>query len=106
VALTLFTKLQVLTAAAEVHLEPNANALPGVPAAEKLINGLAKYTLIACLAAALLGIAQWALGSHSNNYNQSDAGKKKVIAAAGGAFLVGALAAIINFFVSAGGAVK
>jgi len=106
VALAIFTKLQVLTAAAEVNVKPDAQALPGVPAAEKLLDGLAKYVVIACVAGGLIGIAQWALGSRSNNYSQADSGKTKVAIAAGGAFLVGALAAIVNFFVAAGGAVK
>lgn len=105
-ALALFTKLQILTAATGVTVKPDSNALPGVPAAEKLLNGLAKYVLIACVAGGLLGIGQWALGSRTNNYSQADSGKSKVAIAAGGAFLVGAMAAIVNFFVAAGGAVK
>lgn len=103
--LATLAKLQVL-AATDVKVDPNSQALPGVPAAEKLLNGLAKYILIACVAGALLGIGQWVLGSRTNNYSQADSGRSKVAVAAGCAFLVGALAAIINFFFDAGGAVK
>jgi hypothetical protein len=105
VALATFVKLQLLASAA-VKVDPNSNALPGMPAAEKLVDGLAAFILLGCAAGALLGIGQWVLGSRTNNYSQADSGRSKVAIAAGGAFLVGALAAIINFFVTAGGAVK
>lgn len=105
VAIAIFFKFQALTTAA-VSVKPNPTALPGLPAAEKLVNGLAAFILLACVVGALFGIGQWVLGSKSNNYSQADSGRSKVAIAAGGAFLVGALATIINFFESAGGAVK
>ena len=104
-ALATFVKFQLLSSAA-VKVNPNSNALPGMPAAEKLVDGLAAFILLGCAVGALLGIGQWVLGSRTNNYSQADSGRSKVAIAAGGAFLVGALAAIINFFVTAGGAVK
>lgn len=104
-ALAILVKFQLLTNAA-VSVKPNPTALPGLPAAEKLVNGLAAFILLACVVGALFGIGQWVLGSKSNNYSQADSGRSKVAIAAGGAFLVGALATIINFFESAGGAVK
>jgi hypothetical protein len=106
VAFVTLVKAQVLAAVSEIKVEPNDRGLPGLEAAEKLVGGLAKYVLLACLAGALLGIAQWVLGSRTNNYSQADSGRTKVAIAAGGAFLVGAMAAIINFFQAAGGGVK
>lgn len=104
-ALATLAKLPPLLEAA-VKVKPNSTALPGMAAAEKLVDGLAAFVLLGCAAGALLGIGQWVLGSRTNNYSQADSGRTKVAVAAGGAFLVGALAAIINFFLSAGGAVK
>jgi hypothetical protein len=108
VALATLYKAQalVLAAANKIEIKPNDRGLPGLGAAEKLVGGLAKYVLLACLAGALLGIGQWVLGSRTNNYSQADSGRTKVLIAAGGAFLVGALSAILNFFVAAGGGVE
>jgi hypothetical protein len=91
---------------AAVSVKPNPTALPGMPAAEKLVDGLAAFVLLGCVAGALIGIAQWVLGSRTSNYSQADSGRNKVGAALLGAFGVGALAAIINFFLAAGSAVK
>lgn len=79
----------MLLASAAVKVDPNSNALLGMPAAEKLVDGLAAFILFGCDAGALLG-------SRTNNYSQADSGRTKVAIAAGGAFLVGALAAIIK----------
>jgi hypothetical protein len=107
VALAIIDNAQGLAlAVTQVHLEPKDGALPGMQAVEKLVDGLAEYILIACFAGALFGIGQWVLGSRTNNYSQTDSGKAKVAIAAAGAFLVGALPAIINFFTTAGGGVK
>lgn len=92
--------------AAAVKVNPNPDALPGMPTAEKLVNGGAAFIILACVAGALFGIGQWVLGTRHGNVGQADAGKSRVLAAVLGAFAVGALAAIINFFVSAGGQVK
>ncbi len=104
-ALAILVKFSVLADVA-IKVKPDSDGLPGMKAAEKLVDGLAAFILIACAAGALLGIGQWVLGSRHSNYSQADSGKNKVAVAAGGAFLVGALAAIINFFAGAGGAVK
>ena len=93
-------------AVAAVKVKPDPDALPGMPTAEKLANGLAAFVLLGCLVGALFGIGQWVLGSRTHNVSQADAGKSKFAAAVIGAFGVGALAAIINFFVNAGGQIK
>jgi hypothetical protein len=102
----LFTRITVDLQVAAVSVKPSANALPGSSAAEKLVNGLAYFIILACVGGALFGIGQWVLGSRTSNYSQSEAGRSKLGVAVLGAFLTGALAAIINFFVSAGSAVK
>jgi hypothetical protein len=91
---------------AAVTVKPDPEGLPGMPAATKLVDGLAAFVLLACVAGFLLGVGQWALGSKSSNYGQSDSGKSKVLVSALGAFAVGAVAAIINFFLAAGTALK
>lgn len=87
---------------AAVSVKPDPNGLPGMPAATKVVNGLAAFILLACVAGFLLGIGQWVLGSRTSNFSQSDSGKSKVLVSALGAFGVGAVAAIINFFLTAG----
>lgn len=90
---------------ADVSLKPNPDALPGMPTAEKLVNGLAAAVILALLAGALFGIAQWGLASRTNQPGQASSGKRTVGICIGGAFVVGALAAIINFALAAGGTV-
>jgi hypothetical protein len=92
--------------AAAVTLKPDPNALPGMPTAQKLVNGIAAFVILACVLGGLFGVGQWVLGSRTSNYSQADSGKSKFGAAILGAFAVGALAAIINFFVDAGGQIK
>lgn len=103
-ALTVFVEL--LLAAQEIKIKPNPRGLPGAQALDKLVDGLAAIALLGCVAGVLIGAAQWALGSRSNNYSHASDGKSKVLYGLIGAFLVGAAAAIINFFYDSGAAVK
>lgn len=96
-------KLFELTAA--VSVKPGGGGLPGKEAIQKLLNGAAEYALLACVAAFLWGAAQWVLGNHSHNYSQSASGKSRMFQGLGGAFAVGACAAVINFFFDAGSGV-
>jgi NhaP-type Na+/H+ or K+/H+ antiporter len=105
VALAAFVRLQIALNAA-VSVKPNPNGLPGIPALQKLVDGLAAVALLGCVAGVLIGAAQWALGSRSNNYSHASDGKSKVLYGLLGAFVIGAAAAIINFFYSSGSAVK
>lgn len=97
--------VKISLAAEAVHLHPDSNALPGVPTGERLLNGLAKLVLLGLVGGALIGLGQWGLGSHSNNVGAAQSGKKKFAVCIGCAFALGALAAIINFAVQAGGTV-
>ena len=105
-ALAIFVQFQMALLGAAVSVKPNPGGLPGTSALEKLINGLAAVALLACVAGVLIGAAQWALGSRSNNYSHASDGKSKVMYGLLGAFIVGAAAAIINFFYDSGTAVR
>lgn len=98
--------LQLLQAAAKVSVNPDAGGLPGGAAAQKLINGAAAFGLMACVGTVLLGAAQWGFGSRSSNYSQADDGKSRMLKGVGGAFGIGAAAAVINFFFNAGTGVQ
>lgn len=90
---------------ADISVKPNPNGLPGTQALEKLVNGLAAIALLGCGAAVVIGAAQWGLGQRANNYSQAADGKTKMLYGIGGAFVVGAASALINFFYGAGTAV-
>lgn len=92
--------------AAAVTLKPDPTALPGGGTAEKLLNGATYFVILACVAGALWGLGEWAIGRRSGNYSQTDGGKGKFLACIVAAFLTGALAPIINFFVSLGTQLK
>jgi len=91
-----------LLAAGIVDLAPDKNALPGAAVAENLVDGLGFYALLACLIGLVLSAGMWAIGSFSSNYTQSVNGKKGFLVSAGGALMIGAAAALINWFQTAG----
>lgn len=105
-ALAVFVKLQLAAAGTDIHIKPNPGGGPGTPALEKLVNWLAAVVLLGCAAGLLIGAAQWALGSKSNNFSHASDGKQKVLYSLIAAFVVGAGAALINFFYTSGSAVK
>jgi hypothetical protein len=105
VALAALVKLQLALQSTAVKVKPDPHGMPGTPALEKLLNGLAAIALLACVAGVLLGAAQWALGSRSSNYSHTSDGKSKVLYGLLGAFVIGAGAALINFFYNSGSAV-
>ena len=53
-------------------------------------------------AAGLIGAAAWALGVHSQNYQQSMVGRRAVLVSALAALLIGAAPEIVNFFFGQG----
>jgi MFS family permease len=87
---------------ADVTLNPSVNALPGGGTLQELTNGLAAWALVASLAGLVIGAAAWALGVHSQNYQQSMIGRRAVLVSGLAALLVGAAPTIINFFFHAG----
>lgn len=97
--------LYLLDVIAKVDVNPNPSGIPGGAAAQKILNGAAAFGLLACVGAVILGAAQWGFGSHSNNVSHADDGKRRMLKGVGGAFGIGAAAALINFFFDAGTAV-
>jgi hypothetical protein len=87
---------------ATVNLNPTPSNLPGSAALQSLANGLAGWALIGSLIALVIGAALWAFGSHSQNMQQSMAGRRAVATAILSAVLIGAAPVIINFFFNTG----
>jgi hypothetical protein len=85
-----------------VEVKPDDSKAPGINALKDLVNGLAAYAVIAAVAAVLLGGIAWALGERMGLERASTVGKSGVIAGFGLAFLVGAAAAFVNFFLATG----
>jgi MFS family permease len=86
----------------DVHLTPNTGALPGGQVLQNLMNGLGGWALAAALVGLVIGAAAWALGSHSQNYQQTFVGRRAVLISGLAALLIGAGPAIVNFFWHAG----
>lgn len=89
-----------------VSTVPDPSGLPGGAALQKMLNGLVFLGLIACVAAVVLGGATWFVGSQAGNYNASLGGRRAVVGGIVGALVIGASAAIVNFFYAAGGTVR
>jgi hypothetical protein len=98
-------KLQLLEVVAAVNVTPNPSGMPGGDAAQKLVNAAAAFGLLACVATVIIGAAQWGFASRTSNVSQADDGKTRMLKGVGGAFAIGAAAALINFFFNAGSAV-
>ncbi len=85
-----------------VTLTPTLTALPGGGTLQALVNGLGAWALIAALVGLVIGAAAWALGVHSQNYQQSMVGRRAVLVSGLAALLIGAAPHIINYFVGQG----
>ena len=83
---------------ADVNVTPNAGALPGSATLQTFVNGLAGWALVLCAAGMVIGAGLWAIGAHSQNYQQSFTGRRAVLVALGAALLIGASKTLINFF--------
>lgn len=88
------------------HFSPDANALPGGAALLTLINGIGGWALMLSLAGLVIGAALWALGSHSQNYQQSYVGRRAVLVSGAAALLIGAAPTLIDFFFHTGQGIK
>ena len=86
----------------DVTMTPDPSQLPGGEVLQKLTNGLGGWALALALVGLLVGAAAWALGAHSQNYQQSYSGRKAVLVSGFAALLIGAGPAIVNFFFSTG----
>jgi hypothetical protein len=86
----------------DVTLQPSVSSLPGGALLQQIANGLGAWALILALIGLIVGAAMWAIGAHSNNYQQSYSGRRTVLASGGAALVIGAAPALVNFFFHAG----
>ncbi len=91
---------------ANVVLNPSVGDLPGGSVLQRLTDGLGGWALVLALVGLVVGAAAWALGVHSQNFQQSLVGRRAVLVSALAALLIGAAPALINFFFHAGQGVK
>ena len=96
----------VLGAVRNVKVDPQASGLPGSGVLQQLVNGLACWALLACLAAMIIGAAVWAFSAQSNNHHYAATGRRGLLVSAAAALAIGASSAIINFFAEAGDKVR
>jgi Family of unknown function (DUF6112) len=81
---------------------PTPTALPGGAALQTLVNGIGGWALIVALGGLVVGAAMWALGSHSQNYQQAFVGRRAVLVSGLAALIIGAAPVIIDFFFHTG----
>jgi hypothetical protein len=86
----------------DVSLNPNTSSLPGGGTLQQLANGLGGWALLFALVGLVIGAGAWALGAHSQNYQQSFVGRRAVLVSGLAALLIGAGPTLINFFFHAG----
>ncbi len=89
-----------------VHLTVDPNQLPGASQLQNLADGIGGWALILSLVGLVIGAAAWALGSHTQNYQQTFVGRKAVLISGLAALLIGAAQPVINFFFNMGQAIK
>ncbi|HVC14390.1 MAG TPA: DUF6112 family protein [Acidimicrobiales bacterium] len=95
-------RMELLSAITISSFKPTADALPGGATLLHLIDGLGGWALLLALAGLVIGAALWAVGSHSQNYQQSYVGRRAVLVSGVAALLIGAAPTLINFFFSTG----
>ncbi len=89
-----------------VHLTVDPTQLPGASQLQNLADGIGGWALILSLVGLVIGAAAWALGSHTQNYQQTFVGRKAVLISGLAALLIGAAQPVINFFFNMGQAIK
>ena len=83
-------------------MQPDSGQLPGGDLLRNLMDGLQYWALALALVALVIGAAAWALGAHSQNYQQSFVGRRTVLISGLAALLIGVGPELINFFYSTG----
>ncbi|MGC8480496.1 MAG: DUF6112 family protein [Acidimicrobiales bacterium] len=89
----------------DVTLNPDPTSLPGGQVLQTIANGIGGWALVLSLIALVIGAATWALGAHSQNYQQSYLGRRAVLVAGAAALAIGAAPSLINFFFHMGSSV-
>lgn len=95
-----------LLGADQVTLDPDAGDLPGAPQLQQIADGIGGWALVLSMVGLVVGAAAWALGSHTQNFQQTYVGRRAVLISGLAALLIGAAQPIINFFFSTGQAIK
>jgi hypothetical protein len=85
---------------------PDPTGLPGGAAMQRLLNGGVFLGLLLCAGAVVLGGATWIAGSRTGNYSAGYSGRTACLAGVLGALVIGAAAALVNFFYAVGGTVS
>jgi hypothetical protein len=83
-------------------MTPEPGGLPGKDVLQQLTNGLGFWAEMVALAALVVGAALWAIGAHSQNFQQSLVGRRAVLLAGLAALLIGAAPSLINTFFQLG----
>lgn len=96
---------QLAGLARDVSTHPDPSGLPGGSTLQHLLNGLVFVGLLSCVAAVVVGGATWFMGSQAGNFTAAIGGRRAVLAGMVGALVIGAAAAIVNFFFTAGSGV-
>jgi hypothetical protein len=96
----------VLAQLPNVQVNPKPSGLPGSKVLQSLVDGLAFWALLACLAAMIIAATVWAFAAHSNNHHYTANGRRGLVVAAAAALAIGASAALVNFFAEAGDKVR
>ena len=91
---------------AAVSLDPDMSALPGGAQLQTLTNGIGGWALLGCLVVLVVAALAWGIGSLGRgNAMAVSSGKSAVGVALVAAMVIGASAALINFFFTTGSAV-
>ena len=98
--------IALLAEVRDVTVTPRSSGLPGSRVLQDIIDGLAFWALLACLAAMIVAAGVWAFAAHSNNHHYSANGRRGLLVSAVAAMAIGASSAIVNFFAEAGDKVR
>jgi hypothetical protein len=85
---------------------PSPDQLPGSTELSNVVAGVEYLALLVLVAAMAWFGVEWAVATQTNNPYHSQSGKVGFMRAAGGAVLVGASTALINFFWHIGGQIR
>ena len=86
----------------DVSVTPNPSAIIGFGTLQTLVNAIAAFALLGCLAAAIIGGVTWAFGASSSNVAAASKGQKTVAGSIVGALIIGAASILVNFFYHTG----
>lgn len=98
--------ITLLAAVRSVKVNPKPGGLPGSNVFQSLVDGLAFWGLLGCLAAMIVAAVVWAFASHSNNHHYTANGRRGVLVSALAALAIGGSAALVNFFAELGDKVR